>query len=203
MTGGIRVLASFIILLLIIASDSELAMSRATGSRLAQQTQSNQGGAANPEPPRLPQRTEILNFDDWAVTCVDYSEGPRRHVCSAGLRVTRTGTDQVVLAWSVGLNDQNKPVTVFQTPTGIAIKPGVELHIEHAAVRKVPFESCFPNHCVASIPIDGAFVRDISEASTADIVFQAANGRDLKFNIPIKGFAKAYAALTDPKSQGK
>ena len=62
MTGGIRVLASFIILLLIIASDSESAMSRSIGNQLAQQTQPNQGGAANPEPPRLPQRTEDPQF---------------------------------------------------------------------------------------------------------------------------------------------
>ena len=189
-----RALTAVAVLLLPIASDSTSAVSRGSG-RIHHAQAQQEPNDAKPEPPRVPRRTEILNFDDWTVTCVEYSEGPSRHDCSATLRLTQKGTNNVVLAWTVGLNEQNKAVTVFQTLTGVAIKPGLELHLGRAAVRKIPYESCFPKHCVASTPIDGAFVRNVSAASTADVVITAATGKTLKFNFPIKGFAKAYAAL--------
>jgi invasion protein IalB len=146
-------------------------------------------------PAPVPTRTEIINFENWAATCRDFAEGPRKRICSAQLVMQQSGTNQAVLTWIVGLNDNKQLTTVIQIPTGVNIPPGLELRLDKAAPRKIPFETCDPGHCTASAPMDGVFVRDLSAASTAEVVAIAENGRSVQFNVPIKGFEKAYAHL--------
>ena len=128
------------------------------------------------------------------MTCRDFHEGSHKHVCSAELKVAKSGSTQVLLDWVIGLNEQGKPVAVIETLTGVLIEPGVSLQLGKS-VRKLPFTSCFPTHCTASMSIDGKFVHDVSGASSAEVVIQAPNGRAVKFEFPTKGFDKAYAAL--------
>jgi invasion protein IalB len=144
--------------------------------------------------PPLPYRTEILNFDHWTVTCRDFHEGPNKHICSAELKVTKSGSNQVLLEWAIGLSGDNKPIALIQTLTGVLIEPGVTLELGKS-VRKLSFASCFPTHCTASMPVDAKFVRDVSTASAAAVIIQAPNGKSIKFSFPTTGFEKAYAAL--------
>jgi invasion protein IalB len=143
----------------------------------------------------VPRRTEILRFDNWTLTCNEFTEGPKKRVCSAQLQVSQQKTNNVLLAWTVGLDKENRPVSVIQVPTGVSIAPGIEVHLGKAAVRKMPFVSCEPARCTASIPVDNTLVRDISAAATADVIVYAPNGAGVKFNFPLKGFDKAYAEL--------
>jgi invasion protein IalB len=143
----------------------------------------------------MPHRTEITRMDNWTLTCNEFSEGPKKRSCSAQLNVTQQKSNNVLLAWTVGLDNENRPVSVFQVPTGVSIAPGVELRLGRAAVRKIPFVSCEPQRCTASTPVDNNLVRDISAASTADVLIYAPNGAGVKFNFPLKGFDKAYAEL--------
>jgi invasion protein IalB len=152
--------------------------------------------AQQPAPPPAPLRTEINRFDHWTVTCSEFSEGPRKRVCSAQLQVTQQNTNNVVLAWTVGFNNENQIVSVINTPTGVSIAPGVELRLAKATVRKLPFVTCESQRCTASIPMDSNLVRDISAVAAADVVIYAPNGSGVKFNFPLKGFDKAYAELT-------
>jgi len=176
----------------------EIAMAEGAGFwRMAQRVAPNAKPAVQPapKPAPMPHRTEIINYDNWTVTCREFTEGPRKRVCSATLQVRRTENNQVVLEWTFTLNDQNRPITVIKTPTGIMIEPGVELQLGKGRARKMPYTSCFPNYCTAVMTVDGRFVRDVGAAPAADIVIRAANGAGLKFNISLKGFDKSYAAL--------
>ncbi len=161
----------------------------------AQAQPPQQGQPAQSPPPPTPTRTEIVRFDHWTVTCAEFAEGPRKRVCSAQLQVTQQNTTNVVLAWTIGLNPENQPVNVINTPTGVSIAPGVELRLGKAAVRKLPFVSCEQQRCTATMPLDSTLVRDINAVQTADVVVYAPNGSGVKFNFPLKGFDKAYAEL--------
>src|SRR5256885_8327408 len=81
---------------------------------------------------RSPQRTEIVKFDNWTVTCLEYPEGTPKKTCAAQLQVQQSGSNQVLLAWTVSLNDSKQFVTLLQTPTGVSIPSGVELQPEKA-----------------------------------------------------------------------
>jgi len=150
-----------------------------------------------PQPSMLPaQRTETINYDYWILTCRELLEGPKKRSCSATVAVQRSETGQTVLALTFQPNEQGRMTATIQTPTGIAIAPGVEVRFEKAAARKLAFDVCEPSRCVASLAADAAFIHDISTAAKITVVIQAADGKPVNFELPIKGFDKAYAGMT-------
>jgi invasion protein IalB len=142
----------------------------------------------------LPTRPEILRFENWIVTCNEF-DAPKKRVCEARLSLSQSNNNQVLLVWTIWINDAKQLQARVQMPTGVSIPPGVELQPEKGAVRKLAFESCDTGFCLAGTVMDAALVRDLTASSTADIFVQAANGNRIRFPLPIKGFDKAYAAV--------
>jgi invasion protein IalB len=161
--------------------------------------QANPAPAAQPAPQAgatLPaQRTETINYDNWILTCREFLEGAKKRNCAATVAVQRSENGQTVFALSVQLNEQGKITASIQTPTGVAIAPGVELKFDKTTARKAAFDFCEPSRCVASLAADSAFVRDASAAGTMALVVQSADGKPVNFEFPIKGFDKAYAKM--------
>ncbi len=164
----------------------------------APKAQAQAAPAAQPAPQPAPQpqpfKTEILNFDNWNVTCREFAEGKRKKICFAVLQIIQSNNNQVVFTWTVGSDDENRQMITFQTPTGVAITPGVELKLAKSN-RTVPYTACETGHCVASLGLDAGLVKDIAATTDAQAVIHASNGQDVQVNIPLKGFEKAYAAL--------
>jgi invasion protein IalB len=178
--------------------------SRPTPARpLPPAAQSAQAPAAAPAqpgqpaapPPPTPQRTEITRFDNWVVTCNDFTEGPKKRVCSGQINVQQQGSNQVILTWTVFTNDAKQFVTALQTPTGILITPGVEVQPEKGTKRKINYESCDNGRCTAAVTMDNNMIREITAAPNAQVSITAMNGSTVQFNIPIKGFDKALVQL--------
>lgn len=144
--------------------------------------------------PKIPARTEILTFDGWIVTCSEF-EAPKNKVCSALLQIQQQNNGQVVFSWTVALDSNRQVVGVMQTPTGVAIGPGVELRVGKLPARKIPFASCETARCVASMTMDANLLRELSASPTAEAVVQGSQGNTVQFNIQMKGFDKAYAVL--------
>jgi invasion protein IalB len=147
-------------------------------------------------PPPIPTRTEILNFENWVVTCNEYAEGPRTRVCSALLQIAQQNTNQIVFAWTIAVDNSKQMVTIMQTPTGVIIPPGVELRVGKIPPHKIPFASCDTGRCVATLPMDANLLREMTTVPTAEAIIQGSQGNTLQFNIQMKGFDKAYAVLS-------
>jgi invasion protein IalB len=150
----------------------------------------------SPPPPQIPTRTEILNFENWVVTCNEFAEGPRTRVCSALLRILQQNTNQVVFSWTLAMDNNKQLITVMETPTGVAIPPGVELRIGKSPGRKIPFASCDSGRCVATATMDANLLREMTTSPTAEAVIQGSQGNTVQFNIQMNGFDKAYTVLS-------
>jgi len=169
-----------------------------TGDGRAQQgaAQMNTGQAAQaPSPPQIPTRTEILNFENWAVTCNEFAD-PRSRRCSALLQILQQNTNQVVFTWTVAMDERKQLVAVMQTPTGVVIQPGVELRVGKLPAKKIPFASCDTGRCIATATVDANLLREMSTSPTAEAVIQGSQGNTVQFNIQMKGFDRAYAVLS-------
>jgi invasion protein IalB len=129
------------------------------------------------------------------VTCREFAEGRKKRICTAQLQVKQSGTNNVLFAWTIGHDDDNRAMSVLQTPTGVSIPAGVDFRLGKAAARKVPFATCESGRCTATLPVDANLVRDASAAADAEVVIHAPNGAGVQFSFPLKGFAKAYAEL--------
>jgi len=149
-----------------------------------------------PPPPPQPTRTEILNFDNWRVTCQDFAEGKRRHICIAALQLIQSNNNQTILTWTLAAEDDGHWMMVLQVPTGVQLSPGVEVKLAKAATRTIPYASCETNHCTASAALDAGFSRELASSTDAVVTVRALNGNNVQFTIPLKGYDKAYAAAT-------
>lgn len=150
---------------------------------------------AQPAPP-VPTRTEILNFENWVVTCKEFAEGPKTRVCSATLQIAQQNTNQVVFSWTIGFDNAKQMVAVMQMPTGVIIPPGVELRVGKVAPHKLAFASCDNSRCIATTPMDANLLREMTTVPTAEAVVQGSQGGAVTFTIQMKGFDKAYAVLS-------
>jgi invasion protein IalB len=170
---------------------------RAAASEMPQRLMVAQSPPAAPAGATLPsQRTETINYENWILTCREFLEGAKRRSCSAAVAVQRTETGQTVFALSVQLNEQGKVTASIQTPTGVAIAPGVELKFEKANPRKAAFDSCELARCLATLAADTAFIREVSAAGTVTVIMQAPDGKPVNFEFPVKGFDKVYTKMT-------
>ena len=161
-------------------------------------TSSGQAPATQQAPatPQIPTRTEILNFENWAVTCNEFADNPKAKRCSALLQILQQNTSQIVFTWTVALDDRKQPVAVMQTPTGVVIPPGVELRVGKLPSQKIPFASCDPGRCIATTTVDANLLREMTTSPTAEAIVQGSQGNTVQFNIQMKGFDRAYAVLS-------
>jgi invasion protein IalB len=152
-----------------------------------------QGQAPAQPAPLVLQRTEILNFDGWVATCREFTDKTKGRVCSAQIEAQQS--NNVVFVWTVSANESKQFASVFQVPTGLLIGPGVEVRMGKANPRTVPFTSCEPGRCTATVVMDNNFIRDAQATESAEVVVRAVSGNNVQFNIPMKGFEKALGVL--------
>lgn len=148
-----------------------------------------------PAAPSPPVRTERIVYDSWTVTCTDTLEKASKKTCSASLQVVEEKQRQVLMLWIIGRDNQGVLRTVIQGPTGVQIPKGLELKLGAAAARTIPYASCSPQNCEASIAMDDAMVRDARASGEATATIFAIDGRAINFKMGIKGIDKAFAAL--------
>jgi len=157
----------------------------------------SQTPAAQPSPESQPaEKTETMNIENWILTCREFVDGPKRRTCAMTVAVRKTDTNRTVLSWTVRQTDKGQFVSVIETLPGISITPGIQLKLEHGlAPRKVPIEICEPNWCSGSLPMDKAFIQEVSASSKVTVVVTSSAGQPFTVEFPIKGFDKAYAKM--------
>jgi invasion protein IalB len=152
-----------------------------------------QGPAAAPPPP---ERTETTNYENWILSCREFIEGPKKRSCAMTVAVRKADTNRPVLSWTVRQGDKGQLTSVIETLPGLSITPGIQLKLESSASpRKIPIEICEPNWCSGSLPMDKAFIHELSTSSKVTIIITSSVGQPVTFEFPVKGFEKAYAKM--------
>src|SRR5262245_32765820 len=176
---------------------------------LIREAQSKNPAAAAPPPSAqpAPPRSETIVYDSWTVTC--HEGGTAKKTCLATLQVLDKDRRQVLLRWQIGVDKASRLTTAIDIPTGllvtddktqtrssgISIKQGVELKLGDRPVRNVAFRICDTQRCEATTPIDDAFMKDASAATTATATVYTADGRAVPFVMELKGIDKALASV--------
>jgi invasion protein IalB len=143
-----------------------------------------------------------LRFDNWTVICNEFVEPTPHRECVANMQVVAQASNQIVLQWTLGFDGNHQPGIVLQTPTGVAIVPGVELRFGTEAdiksgkvtARRASYTICEANRCLATLPVDAGLLKEMTAAQVAEVGVHSSQGTVVQFNMPMKGFDKAYAA---------
>lgn len=153
-----------------------------------------QHGAETPVPQA--EKTETTNFENWILNCREFVEGPKKRSCAMTVSVRKSDNNRVVLSWTVRPNDKGQLMSVVETLPGISIPPGIQLKLEKSSATKtIPIEVCEPAWCAGSLAMDKAFIQEASASGKVTIVIRSSAGQPVTFELPIKGFDKAYAKM--------
>jgi invasion protein IalB len=151
-----------------------------------------------------PARTEITTVDTWQVTCA-YDKDNRKIGCNAVLRVTQPGapaTDKqparparVFMVWAVSKANNGSVYSSFQTLTGVRVQPGLQLKLDSAAPRTIPFDSCGTSFCVAIAAMDPEFLKQVRGVSQIQATVQSSDGKAYTATFAPKGIDQAIRAV--------
>jgi len=157
-----------------------------------------------PAAPAVATRTEVTTLDTWEVTC-SYDKDNRKIGCNAVLRVTQPGTPatdkeparagRVFMVWALSKANNGSLYSSFQTLTGVRVQPGLQLKLDSATPRTIPFDSCGTSSCVAIAAMDPDFLKQAQGVSQMQATVQSVDGKAYTATFVPKGIDRAIRAL--------
>lgn len=132
-------------------------------------------------------------FGSWAVVCIENDDLTKR--CSMLQQRAEQQTRRVVFIWVVLADAEQKLSQSLTVPAGVSIKEGIRLFIGEGEPITLPYDTCGPRVCVATLPLDDAGVASIGGAEKASANYVQATKRLVQVNLDTAGFTDALAYL--------
>lgn len=126
----------------------------------------------------------------WQLRC--RSDAPDK--CVGAMNVANKNR-QLVMVWLVGANQAGGLVLTVQTATGVVLEPGLDFTLDSNAAHHMPFGTCGPAACRASLVMDGAMMDEMRKAGKATASYVLGGGRKVTFTVPVSGSDKMLADL--------
>lgn len=148
-------------------------------------------------------RTESKAVDAWQVNC-NFGKNNQKLGCSAILKITQKiaaktdkdkPQDSVVMLWQIGKGSDGRYVSSIQTPTGVLIKPGVQLKLASVHGVTLTYVACDSSACTAGAVLDDNLLQQAKKAQTAEIVLQSIDGKAYTYSFSPKGIDKAILEI--------
>ena len=141
----------------------------------------------------LPKTTK--KFGDWALSCRQLkADGPERCVLFQDILWQKGG--KRILNVSVARTASDQPfVVAVTTPLGILLPAGLTLYVDEKELVRFPLRFCNINGCRGQFPVTAAMQKLFSDGAKGRVVFRQPNGRPLRVEFSLKGFATGFAVL--------
>ncbi len=141
----------------------------------------------------LPKTTK--KFGDWALSCRQLkADGPERCVLFQDILWQKGG--KRILNVSVARTSNDQPfVAAITTPLGILLPAGLTLQIDEKELVRFPLRFCNINGCRGQFPVTAAMQKTFSDGDKGRVIFRQPNGRPLRVEFSLKGFATGFAVL--------
>jgi len=81
------------------------------------------------------------------------------------------------------------------TPLGVLLRAGMAIKIDEKEPRGAPFGLCLRSGCIVQQPMDEDFLGEMKAGKMAVVQVVAAPNQEIKVDISLKGFTKAFKAL--------
>lgn len=170
----------------------------ATGAALALSAilagSSGAGAAQPPTPPAKPAAAaagQPQQFGNWVITCPGQNAN-----CILMQQLSETLSRNVVFVWLLQYDNSGNLMSVFRTPSGVFIKPGLQIKMDSAGQNlKVDYERCDPGQCQAVFSIPADLLKQISAAKSLSVSLALTSGQTVDVPMKMDGFSGAVAAL--------
>lgn len=157
----------------------------AVGSFLYFRAPANRGGV-----PPLPANARM--FNNWAL--VGCNSTTDRVPCVLLRRAVNQQTRRLVMQMTIARAPNGSPVMAVTLPPNVVIPAGVTITPMGGTAVKGPIRACRPQACTGAIAVSDTFAKEMAATNTTALEFTAANGRPIRMNVNIQGFAQGFAA---------
>jgi len=142
-------------------------------------------------------------FGDWVRRCTPnpppQASPPaagKQEVCFLIQQVTDRNTQNPVLKITIGFfGPQRQPGAVVAMPLGVPLAHGLQVSVDGAEIRKVPFQVCRRDGCTAFVPLDDPAVGAFKAGAQAVATVDSGQGDGVNLPISLKGFTAGYGAI--------
>lgn len=128
-------------------------------------------------------------YGNWGLLCS--SKEPKACL----IQIAVANKDKKIVAGMILSQNAGKQSLVAIVPLGIRLKDGVVLTVDGGNQTRGEYAQCITSGCRAAIPVTDALLKAMSTGKQVTLTVKAPGDKDIPFNIDIKGFADAKAAL--------
>ena len=148
-------------------------------------------GPANPGAvPPLPANARM--FNNWALIGCQGNANDGR--CVLLRRAVNQQTQRLVMQMTIARAQNGSAVMAITLPPNVVIPSGVTVTPMGGTAAKGAIRACRPQACTGALLLTDALAKELAGTDTTALEFVAANGRGIRMNVNIQGFAQGFAA---------
>jgi|GEM_PF-702844 len=151
---------------------------------------------------------KVEHFDDWVLRCVDAegtSDDKTAKLASCEiyqpLIVNNNGTMVEVLNLAVSrANDKAGKANwalIVLTWLDVHLASDFGFGIGNRQPKRIRYRNCNQSGCFVVIPLDNDHIDQLKKAAEGNAFFRLLNGQTVKMSFSLKGFTKAFNALSE------
>lgn len=176
------------------------------------QAQTQQQVPAQSQAPQTPvpqgqapavQGTPDQRFGDWMQRCTPNPppqasppSAGKQEVCFLIQQVSDRNTQNPILKITIGFfGPQRQAGAVIAMPLGVPLTQGVQLSVDGAEIRQVPFQVCRRDGCTAFVPLDEPAISAFKAGAQAVATVDNGQGEGLNLPISLAGFTAGYGSI--------
>lgn len=149
------------------------------------------------------QGTPDQRFGDWMRRCTPnpppQSSPPpagQQEVCFLIQQVSDRNTQSPILKITIGFfGPRRQAGAVIAMPLGVPLTQGLQLSVDGAEIRQVPFQVCRRDGCTAFVPLDEPAVSAFKAGAQAVATVDNGQGEGLNLPISLAGFTAGYGSI--------
>jgi invasion protein IalB len=86
----------------------------------------------------------------------------------------------------------NRKVFQVTVPTGRLVPPGIGMQIDNGKAQKLDYAICFPDRCIAELPLSDQLVANLKKGSTITLTSINFQNQPNPIKVTLEGFTGAY-----------
>jgi len=137
---------------------------------------------------------KIEVYKDWRLACPSDDDKKGSCALASDIADPASGTHLAQITMGTQTDKPDQQVMVVTVPLTVLIQPGLGVQIG-ADTKTVPFATCVPSGCVATVTLDDKTLDSMHDAQTMGLVVTAENGKAISLPVSIQGYKAAISTL--------
>jgi len=133
----------------------------------------------------------IAVMKDWRMSCPPRTQ--KDGTCVLDQTIVQRGSNNPLAQLTIGQRDKGDVLAII-APLGVLITPGLRFSVGTGQPIAIPYKTCLPAGCVATVPLDAALSTAMTQNAGGQITVVAVVGKPIPLNFSLRGLPDALAA---------